>query len=83
MAPLSIEIVFDCVDQSETESEIKALSKRYLLLNEMDPRTLDPKYFDEPEEFSNVKDVPAIFTINEKGFSLDGFKILDDIFISQ
>ena len=25
MARLSIEIVFDCVDQSETESEIKAL----------------------------------------------------------
>ena len=74
MAPLSIEIVFNCVDQSETESEIKALSKRNLLLNEI-PRKLDPNYFDEPEEFRNVKDVPAIFTINKKGFSLDGLRL--------
>ena len=27
------------------------------------------RYFDEPEEFKNVKDVPAIFTVNNLNFT--------------
>ena len=47
--------------------EMKTLSKRDFLLNEIP--TPDSKYLDEPEEFINVKDVPAIFTINKHNFT--------------
>merc|ERR1711990_210332 len=41
--------------------------ERDFLLNEIP--TPDSKYLDEPEEFINVKDVPAIFTINKHNFT--------------
>ena len=46
---------------------MKTLSKRDFLINEIP--TPNSKYLDEPEEFINVKDVPAIFTINKVNFT--------------
>ena len=47
--------------------EIKTFCKRDFLLNEIP--TPDSRYFDEPDEFKSVKDVPAIFTINKLNFT--------------
>ena len=46
---------------------IKTCQKRDFLTDERTSPMM--RYFDEPEEFKNVKDVPAIFTVNNLNFT--------------
>ena len=46
---------------------LKTISKRDFLLSEIS--IPDLRHFDEPKEFQNVKNVPAIFTINTFDFT--------------
>ena len=48
---------------------LKTFDKRDFLLNEIS--IPDLRSVDEPKEFKNVKDVPAIFTINKFNFTED------------